>query len=185
MLNRLLKKLAGSFEKKAIPYMVIGGQAVLVYGEPRLTKDIDITLGVGIERFKDIIKIAKELNLKILVKDELNFVKKNMVLPLKDTESPYRIDLIFSFTAFETIAIKRAVSISVGRKKVKFVTAEDLIIFKLFAGRARDIEDIRNILRKNKKIDKTYVEKWLRIFDKSNGKKLLIHFRKLISELNK
>jgi len=25
--------------------MVIGGQAVLLYGEPRLTKDIDITLG--------------------------------------------------------------------------------------------------------------------------------------------
>ena len=28
--------------------MVIGGQAVLLYGEPRLTRDIDITLGVGV-----------------------------------------------------------------------------------------------------------------------------------------
>ena len=26
--------------------MVIGGQAVLVHGQPRLTQDIDITLGV-------------------------------------------------------------------------------------------------------------------------------------------
>lgn len=29
--------------------MIIGGQAVMVYGEPRLTKDIDITLGVDIK----------------------------------------------------------------------------------------------------------------------------------------
>jgi len=29
--------------------MVIGGQAVLLYGEPRLTRDIDITLGIGVE----------------------------------------------------------------------------------------------------------------------------------------
>jgi hypothetical protein len=29
--------------------MIIGGQAVLLYGEPRLTRDIDITLGVSAE----------------------------------------------------------------------------------------------------------------------------------------
>jgi len=34
--------------------MVIGGQAVLLYGEPRLTKDIDITLGKGIESLEKI-----------------------------------------------------------------------------------------------------------------------------------
>lgn len=28
--------------------MVIGGQAMLLYGEPRLTKEIDITLGVDL-----------------------------------------------------------------------------------------------------------------------------------------
>jgi len=30
--------------------MVMGGQAVLLFGEPRLTPDIDVTLGVGIDR---------------------------------------------------------------------------------------------------------------------------------------
>ncbi len=35
------------FRKAAIPYMVIGEQAVLLYGEPHLTKDIDITVGIG------------------------------------------------------------------------------------------------------------------------------------------
>lgn len=36
-------------DEAGVPYMVIGGQAVLIYGEPRLTKDIDITLGVDVD----------------------------------------------------------------------------------------------------------------------------------------
>ena len=42
MFEDLLEKIAITLDKKGIPYMVIGGQAVLVYGEPRLIRDIDI-----------------------------------------------------------------------------------------------------------------------------------------------
>ncbi|NVL90146.1 MAG: hypothetical protein HWN69_04000 [Desulfobacterales bacterium] len=45
MFQKLLGRLANELSNLHIPYMVIGGQAVLLYGEPRLTKDIDITLG--------------------------------------------------------------------------------------------------------------------------------------------
>ncbi|GJL55165.1 MAG: hypothetical protein NPIRA02_22970 [Nitrospirales bacterium] len=39
-------KISKTLKRRRIPYMVIGGQAVLVYGEPRLTRDIDVTLKV-------------------------------------------------------------------------------------------------------------------------------------------
>jgi hypothetical protein len=45
----LIKRIARELSRRRIPYMIIGGQAVLLYGEPRLTKGIDITLGVGVE----------------------------------------------------------------------------------------------------------------------------------------
>jgi len=35
MFEKLLEKLAIIFSKNHIPYMIIGGQAVLLYGEPR------------------------------------------------------------------------------------------------------------------------------------------------------
>jgi hypothetical protein len=41
MFSELLKNIAVALDAGGFPYMVIGGQAVLVYGEPRLTKDID------------------------------------------------------------------------------------------------------------------------------------------------
>ena len=52
MFQKLLTKIANELERLRLPYMVIGGQAILLYGELRLTKDIDITLGVGVEQKK-------------------------------------------------------------------------------------------------------------------------------------
>lgn len=46
MFEQLLKKIAQALDKGGIPYMIIGGQAVLLYGEPRLTRDIDIILAI-------------------------------------------------------------------------------------------------------------------------------------------
>ena len=40
LFEEILSKLALTLDKSSIPYMIIGGQAVLLYGEPRLTRDI-------------------------------------------------------------------------------------------------------------------------------------------------
>jgi hypothetical protein len=40
MFQELLRKVSRELKRAYIPYMVIGGQAVLLYGEPRLTRDI-------------------------------------------------------------------------------------------------------------------------------------------------
>ena len=66
MIEQLLHKIAQSLDEKNIPYMIIGGQAVLLYGSPRLTRDIDITLGVDTDKFSLIEKICNELGLNIL-----------------------------------------------------------------------------------------------------------------------
>ncbi len=81
MFEKLLAGLAASLKRYGIPYMIIGGQAVLLYGEPRLTRDIDITLGTGTERLVDVLKVLKELSLKPLPEDLQAFVKETMVLP--------------------------------------------------------------------------------------------------------
>lgn len=49
MFDRILSGVSACLDKNNLPYMIIGGQAVLLYGEPRLTGDIDIALGVGVD----------------------------------------------------------------------------------------------------------------------------------------
>jgi predicted nucleotidyltransferase len=181
MFQKLLKKIANELDAHNIPYMVIGGQAVLLYGEPRLTKDIDITLGVGVSMLNEINNIVEKLNLKILV-DE-NFVQNTMVLLAIDEKTGIRVDFIFSFSLYEKQAIKRATDIKFGNTIVRFASLEDLIIHKIIAGRAIDIEDIRSIILKNPDYDTRYIKRWLQEFDESLNEKFLKVFHKIVKEI--
>lgn len=149
--------------------MVIGGQALLAYGEPRLTKDIDITLGIGVEELGRVKDVVKELGFSILVKDEDEFVKRTMVLPVKDSRSGIPVDLIFSLSPYERQAIGRARTVMIGRASVQFASLEDIVIHKIIAARPRDLEDVKSILTKNPVYDEAYILKWLRDFDEALG----------------
>jgi hypothetical protein len=94
MFKEILSRIGASLSKHSLPYMIIGGQAVLLYGEPRLTRDIDITLGVDVDHIDEI-----------------------------------------------------------------------------FAGRPRDIEDVKTVILKNPGIDNQYIRNWLREFDTSSDEK--------------
>ena len=182
MFERLLKKLALQLRKASIPYMVIGGQAVLLYGEPRLTRDIDITLGMGVDGYDKVKKNIKAVGLKSLVEKE--FVVRNKVLPTIDKKSGIRVDFIFSFSPYERQAIERARDIKLGRSIVRFASLEDVVIHKVIAGRARDLEDVKSILLKNPKYDLVYIKKWLKEIDKSLGGKFYKIFRNIEKEIS-
>lgn len=168
MFERTLSLIGSSLDAHGIPYMIIGGQAVLLHGEPRLTRDIDITLGVNADRLDDLLIVVQELSLKPLPEDMESFVKENMVLPTLDEKTGIRLDFIFSFTPYEEAAIKRGKKVRIQGQKVNFASAEDLIIHKVFAGRPRDIEDVKAVILKNPGIDLQYVRTWLKEFDKSD-----------------
>ena len=187
MFQELLTRLARELNASHIPYMVIGGQAVLLYGEPRLTRDIDITLGIGPDKFKSVLTLAGRLPLKVLADDTEAFIRKTMVLPLLEEKSGIRIDFIFSFSPYEQQAIERAKSVSFNTPEatpVHFASLEDILIHKIIAGRPRDIEDIKSILLKNPAYDAKYVTSWLEEFDKGLDSRYLELFRSITKELS-
>ena len=165
MFKKILAQLGTVLPKRKIPYMIIGGQAVLLYGEPRLTIDIDITLGVDIDHLDDLLGVAEKLYLKPLPQNTPEFVRQTMVLPCLHEETGIRVDFIFSYTPYETQAIQRANKIIIENTQVCFASVEDLVIHKIFAGRPRDLEDVRSILVRNSDIDKEYITAWLEQFD--------------------
>lgn len=183
MFEKILSRVAEALTKRTVSYMIIGGQAVLRYGEPRLTKDIDVTLGLGVEGFQTIMDAVAELTLRVLVEDPEAFVRKTMVLPALDEDSGIRVDFIFSFSEYERQAIERAVSVRVGNATVKFASLEDVVIHKMVAGRPRDIEDVRSILLKNPQYESDYIDRWLSKFDRSLGETYSDDFRAIVTDL--
>lgn len=165
MLERLLQRLATTFTAAKLPYMIIGGQAVLFHGHPRLTQDIDITLGVETEALADVMAACRQAGLSLSVNRPEEFVTQTHVLPLRDPESGLRVDLVFANTPYEHAAIRRARGGRIGRATVRFASLEDLIIHKLVAGRPIDLDDVRTLLAKRgRTLDTRYVRRWLRQF---------------------
>jgi predicted nucleotidyltransferase len=181
MFDKILARLAVTLSESNLPYMIIGGQAVLLYGEPRLTKDIDITLGVGVDHLGTLLQAIKKIPLEALPDDVTAFVGQTMVLPAVNDSTGIRVDFIFSFTLYESQAIKRANPVKILGQDVYFASIEDLIIHKIFSGRPRDFEDVRTVMLKNKNIDTQYIETWLREFDDfAEEKKFLSSFGALL-----
>ena len=159
MIAEVLKIVAEYLVKADIPYMVIGGQAVLQYGRPRFTQDIDITLGLIPSEMQKLLA-ALPVNIFHPLPDNIeDFVHSTWVLPVEHCESKCRIDFIFSVTPFEREAILNSREINVAGVPVRHISPEDLVVQKIIAGRPRDIEDVIGIMNLNgKKFNRKKVE---------------------------
>lgn len=171
----LLARLTRELEAAGLPFMLIGGQAVLLHGVPRLTEDIDLTLAVGPDALPRLLEACRSLGLEPLPEDLETFVRDTFVLPAADPDTGIRVDFIFSTTPYERQAIERAVRVKLDDTEVPFATAEDLIIHKLFAGRARDLEDAAGVARRQgSTLDRGYLERWVAAFAELPGREDLL-----------
>ncbi len=181
MSEPLLEKISEALNKRGIEYIVIGGQAVLEYGYARFTNDIDVLIGTDITKISLVNEICEEFGLIRLKDDE--FTRKTNVIPVFDQNTNFRADLIFCFTDFEREAIDRAVTTVKNGVPVRFASVEDLILMKLYASRAIDIEDIKKLLILNKDIDLDYIYKWLTKFDEEPELNLTEKFKTILESV--
>lgn len=144
-------------------YCFIGGLSVQKWGEPRLTRDVDLSLlsGFGQEAVY-VLELLKYYEPRI--PEAFEFGVRNRVVLLKSS-SGIGIDIALAALPFEEQVIERAVDISFGKDvDLKICTAEDLIVFKAFANRGLDWHDIETILQKQgcASLDWGHIETMLR-----------------------
>ena len=152
-----LAEITSFLEGARVPYMVIGGIANLIWGEPRATIDIDVTVLVPADRVEAFIaSVGREY--QVLVDDPATFVRDTRVLPVA-ARSGVRIDLVFGLLPFEEEAVRRAASVDAAGRSVRVCTPEDLILMKIISDRQRDLDDARAIVRRRlSELDLEYLE---------------------------
>jgi len=125
-------------------FCFIGGLAVQRWGEPRLTQDADLTVitGFGGEApFVDALLARFEGRLP----DAREFALRNRVLLLRSSGG-IPLDVALGAMPFEERAVARASDFMIAPSAVILTcSAEDLVVFKAFAGRPRDWLDIEGI----------------------------------------
>lgn len=144
-LFRTAEELQFFFKNEGWRFCFIGGLALQRWGEPRLTVDIDVTLltGFGNEE-KFVAKLLAAYPSRI--HDAEVFAKKNRVLLLK-SGSGAGLDIALAGLPFEEKIINRASYFEfLPGLSLLTCSAEDLIVMKAFADRAKDWVDVKNII---------------------------------------
>lgn len=155
-LRFVFRKVYSVLEKKKVPYLVIGGIASGILGRPRFTEDVDLLIFISKEKV--------ELLLDALAKEGFYFDRleaENSVLSrgvFRVSLGKYHADFIINAVQIGKKALERGIFIKLWGKKVRLPSPEDMLIFKLSAGRNTDLIDAENILLANEgKIDEKYL----------------------------
>ena len=143
-------------------FCFIGGLAALHWGEIRTTRDVDVTLLTGFGMEEPFIRdLLGQFEARMPGASE--FALKQRVLLLQ-TRKGFGIDIALGALPFEESAVDRARDIEmVPGHPLRLCTPEDLIVFKAFASRAIDWQDVRmTIVRQGEgNLDWNYVLKHL------------------------
>jgi hypothetical protein len=142
----------------SIPHVIIGGLAVLAWGEVRVTNDVDISVlcpfGLEESRIDQLLTLFP--NHEIGAKE---FAIQNRILPVK-ADNGIGIDIGIAGFPYEEEALARARSVELRAGQfLPVVGPEDLVVMKTFAGRPKDLMDVRTILiRQRKMLDWSIIE---------------------------
>jgi hypothetical protein len=136
---------------------IIGGLAVQRWGEPRQTRDVDLTLVTGLggeERFVD--ALLAEYRPRI---DKARAFAIERRVVLVETAAGIPLDIALGGLPFEQRVVERATAF-VPQAGASLVTcgAEDLVVLKAFADRPQDWLDIEGVIvRQGRALDRGLV----------------------------
>lgn len=136
---------------------LIGGLAVQRWGEPRQTRDVDLTLLTGLggeERFVDPLLTQYRSR----VADARQFALTRRVV-LVETAAGIPVDISLGGLPFEARVIERSTPFHLEPDAaLTTCSAEDLVVLKAFAGRIQDWLDVEGVIvRQGPALDRAQV----------------------------
>jgi hypothetical protein len=127
-------------------WYVFGAQAALIWGRPRLTADVDVTVRLDPDRPERLVQALEARGFQLRVTQLDVFVRRTRVLPFVYVPNGLPLDVVLAGPGLEEMFLSRAIEVQVGGVTVPVISPEDLIAVKILAGRPRDLEDVRGIL---------------------------------------
>ena len=127
-------------------WYVFGAQAVLVWGRPRLTGDVDVTVFLDPEDNDAFVAAMTQAGFDVRVPDLRDFVSRTRVFPFTHAASGMALDAVLGGPGLEEEFLRTARQVDVGGLLVPVIGPEELVVVKILAGRSKDLDDVRGIL---------------------------------------
>ncbi|MCP5053675.1 MAG: hypothetical protein GY940_41300 [bacterium] len=144
-----LKRLPEDFKdflnflnKNAVKYLLVGGWAVGIYGNPRATGDMDILIAIDESNLEKLLKALYEFGAPTV--DKYHFKEKGNVFRMG--RSPIKIDVINEASGIDIKdCYSRRNIVRVDGIDISLISKRDLIINKKTSGRTKDIADVESL----------------------------------------
>jgi hypothetical protein len=129
-----------------VEFLLIGGQAVIAHGYPRLTKDMDLWVRPTSDNGSKILAALQDFGTPLPDFTPARFVDPATLLMLG--RDPFRIDVLTHIPGidFET-AWQRRGSVTLDGVTIPLIAKQDLIANKKASGRLQDLADVEALER--------------------------------------
>ncbi len=149
-----LKQLLSAFNANNVKYVVIGGYAVFVHAQPRMTKDLDVYIESSPQNALATFKGLAEFGAPLAQFSVEDFSDGKTVarfgVPPICFEVIQRIDGV-DFASVYANSIPVMID---GEVPTRYISAEDLIANKLASGRPQDLADVDAIRNRQRATNK-------------------------------
>jgi len=147
-----LKQLLSAFNANHVKYVVIGGYAVFLHAQPRMTKDLNVFIESNPENALAIYKGLAEFGAPLTQFSVEDFSDGKTIgrfgVPPICVEVIQRIDGV----DFARVYVNSMTVLIDGQVPARYISAEDLITNKLASGRPQDLADVEAIRHRQRAI---------------------------------
>jgi predicted nucleotidyltransferase len=155
-------------------WYLFGAQAVVAYGVPRLSADVDVTVRLDPERATELAAEMDNAGFDLLETGP-DFVRRTRVLPFVHRATGMPLDMVLAGTGLEEEFLDRAERLQLGGVAVPVIRRDDLVVAKILAGRPKDMEDARGLWQAHgSELDLERIERLLRLLEEALGQSDLL-----------
>jgi hypothetical protein len=119
---------------------------VVIYGVPRVTADIDITIDPGEQGLRGLLAPLRRAGFVPQISDP-SFATETRIYPVTHQATGWDIDLVLAGPGLEQRFLDEARIVAAGGHRIPVIAPEHLVSLKVLASRPKDLEDIRGMLR--------------------------------------
>jgi hypothetical protein len=140
-----LKQLLSAFNENRVKYVVVGGYAVFVHAQPRMTKDLDVFIESSTSNAKAVYSALTQFGAPLSDITVEDFQHPATVVRIG--VPPICVDILQSIDGidFLTVYTGSVEYIIDDEVPARYISADDLITNKMASGRPQDLADVAAI----------------------------------------
>ena len=140
-----LKELLSSFNANAVKYVVVGGYAVFIHAQPRMTKDIDIFIESSPDNAKAVYASLAQFGAPLQDITLADLQTPSLVIRIG--VPPICVDILQNIDGidFDTVYAGSTLYLIDDELPARYISAEHLIVNKLASARPQDLADVAAI----------------------------------------